>query len=258
MKQELFKIGKTIAFNAGKYMPKALIGVSAGATVGSIVLAIQAGMEFQRLKDSGEEITWKDYGRIFGPCALAGVFSIACAFAGLTKSEQRYAAAAALASMYESKEKEIDAKAREIFGDKEVDKMHKEIAKDRLEKVPEPLPTYGGTAILDSVTNQYIYMAIEDIEARLNRINDRINKDYDFSKDEWCDMFNEESNTGDMEIGWNKELTGIIEWEFIFKTTVAGRKVACLNILTDPRLFYEKELETLRYNNQYNPGWSEV
>ena len=40
MKQELFKIGKTIAFNAGKYMPKALIGISAGATVGSIVLAI--------------------------------------------------------------------------------------------------------------------------------------------------------------------------------------------------------------------------
>ena len=126
------------------------------------------------------------------------------------------------ASVYQSKEKEIDAKVREIFGDKEADKMHEEIVKDRLEKAPEPLPTYGGTAILDSVTNQYIYMAIEDIEARLNRINDRINKDYDFSKDEWCDMFNEE------------------------------------NILTDPRLFYEKEIETLRYNNQYNPGWSEV
>ncbi|MBQ2018297.1 MAG: threonine--tRNA ligase, partial [Alistipes sp.] len=41
MKQELFKIGKTIAFNAGKYMPKALIGISTGATVRFVAVLLE-------------------------------------------------------------------------------------------------------------------------------------------------------------------------------------------------------------------------
>ena len=256
MKQELFKIGKTVMFKAGKYMPKALIGVSAGATVGGIVLAVQAGMEFQRLKDSGEELTWKDYARIFGPCAAAGVFAIACAFAGLTESEKRYAAAAALASMYESKEKEIDAKAREIFGDKEVNKMHEEIAKDKIKNAPEPMPAYGGTVFLDVLTGQYIYMEMEDIKARINNLNDRINQGYSVTKAEWCDTFNLFSSSGDEEMGWNTNMTGIIKAEFTWSELLSGRTVASLEI-TEPKLFYENDYD---YDRPYrmNPGWSEV
>lgn len=255
MKQELFKIGKTIAFNAGKYMPKALIGVSAGATVGSIILAIQAGMEFQKLKDEGVEITWKDYARIFGPCMVAGVFSIACAFAGLTKSEQRYAAAAALASMYESREKEIDAKAREIFGNKEVDKMHEEIAKDKIKNAPEPPEIYGGTLFLDLLTGQYVNMDCETIRARINRANERINDGYDFTVNEWCDMFNEVSSTYNMEFGWNKALTGIIKSpKFTWHELPSGRTVAAFEV-NDPKLFYTEERD---FYDSRLPGWSEV
>ena len=254
MKQELFKIGKTIAFNAGKYMPKALIGVSAGATVGSIILAIQAGMEFQRLKNEGVEITWKDYARIFGPCVVAGVFAIACAFAGLTESEKRYAAAAALASVYESKEKEIDAKAREIFGDKEVDKMHEEIAKDKLKNAPEPMPAYGGTVFLDLLTGQYIYMEYEDIRARVNRFNERMNDGYSITKGEWCDIFNLVSSASDEEVGWNTKLTGNIKIKPIFTTLASGRTVAALEV-TEPDLFYKTDDEESCANLS---GWSEV
>ena len=254
MKQELFKIGKTIAFNAGKYMPKALIGISWGATVGSIILAIQAGMEFQRLKDDGVEITWKDYVRIFGPCAAAGVFSIACAFAGLTESEKRYAAAAALASMYESKEKEIDAKVREIFGDKEADKMHEEIVKNKIVNAPEPPAAFGGTLFLDLLTGQYINMDVETIRACINNANARINNDYDFTVNEWCEMFNEMSNTYNMEFGWNKALTGIITPKFTWHELPRGRTVAALEV-NEPELFYKEEREF--YENRLS-GWSEV
>ena len=256
MKQELFKIGKTIAFNAGKYMPKALIGVSAGATAGGIFLAVKAGMEFQKLRDEGVEITWKDYARIFAPCITAGVFAIACAFAGLTESEKRYAAAAALASMYESNEKEIDAKAREIFGDKEVDKMHEEIVKDKIKNAPEPMPAYGGTVFLDLLTGQYIYMEMEDIKARINKLNDRINNGYSVSKDEWCDIFNLISSTGDMEIVWNTQLTGIIEPEFIWQELASGRTVAALKV-NDPDLLYKADPDD-GYLHSKLPGWSEV
>ena len=261
MKQELFKIGKTIAFNAGKYMPKALIGVSAGATAGGIFLAIKAGMEFQKLRDEGAEITWKDYARIFAPCITAGVFAIACAFAGLTESEKRYAAAAALASMYESNEKEIDAKAREIFGDKEVDKMHEEITKDKLRNAPEPMPAYGGTVFLDILTGQYIYMEMEDIKARINKLNDRINNGYSVTRAEWCDTFNECSSSVDEEIGWNTSLTGIINYDFVWTELVSGKTVAALEV-TDPKLFYENDYGETAFDPYYeskrNPGWSEV
>ena len=260
MKQELFKVGKTIAFKAGKYMPKALTGLSAGATVGGIFLAVQAGMEFQKLKDEGKEITWKDYGRIFGPCVAAGVFAIACAFAGLTESEKRYAAAAALASMYESKEKEIDAKVREMFGDNEAEKMHDEIAKDRINNAPEPV-IYDGQAFLDILTGQYIYMGTEDIKARINRLNERMNDGYSISKDEYCDIFNLYSCSADTEIGWNTKLTGNIKARFTYHKLASGRDVAALDV-NEPKLFYyeddydDKDDES--YLNQYNPGWSEV
>ena len=259
MKQELFKIGKTIAFNAGKYMPKALIGVSAGATAGGIFLAVKAGMEFQKLRDEGAEITWKDYARIFAPCITAGVFAIACAFAGLTESEKRYAAAAALASMYESNEKEIDAKAREIFGDKEVDKMHEEIVKDKIKNAPEPMPAYGGTVFLDLLTGQYIYMEMEDIKARINRLNERINSGYFISKDEWCDVFNLISSTADMELGWSTKLTGIIEPEFVWQELASGRTVAALKI-NEPDLKYKEDQDDDEniYLGSKLAGWSEV
>lgn len=258
MKQELFNIGKKFAFTAGKYMPKALIGVSAGATAGGIFLAIRAGMEFQRLKDEGEEITFKDYGRIFAPCVIAGVFAIACAFAGLSESEKRTAAAAALASMYESNQKEIDAKAREIFGDKEVDKMHEEIVKDKLRNAPEPMVTYGGNAFLDLMTGQYIYLDIETIRAKINDINAHMNNGHAITKAEWCDVFDLYSSTGDEELGWSCQLTGNINPKFTFVTLASGKTVAGLEI-TEPKLFWEDEDEEIdEYYRQRNPGWSEV
>lgn len=258
MKQELFNISKKIAFTAGKYMPKALIGVSAGATAGGIFLAIRAGMEFQRLKDEGEEITFKDYGRIFAPCVIAGVFAIACAFAGLSESEKRTAAAAALASMYESNQKEIDAKAREIFGDKEVDKMHEEIIKDKLRNAPEPMVTYGGDAFLDILTGQYIYMDIETIRARINNLNARMNNGYKITKAEWCDTFNLYSTAAEEALGWEKSTTGLIEFEFVFENLLSGKTVAALRA-TEPKLFWEDEDEEIdEYYRQRNPGWSEV
>ena len=171
----------------------------------------------------------------------------------MSESERRYAAAATLASVYESKEKDIDAKAREIFGDKEVDKMHEEIIKDKLDNAPEPT-LYDGTAFLDLLTGQYIYMGMEDIKARINKLNDRINNDYSVSKDEWCDIFDEMSTTADMEMGWNSKLTGIIKYDFVFKELASGRTVAALEV-TEPKLFYEEEIN---YNSMVNPGWSEV
>ena len=265
MKNELFKVGKQVMFNVGKFMPKALIGVSAGATVGAIALAIQAGMEYQRLKDLEEELTWKDYGRIFGPCMAAGVFAIACAFAGLTKQEQRYAAAAALASMYESKGEEFEAKAREIFGDKEVNKAQEEILKDRLEKAPEPMVSYSGTAFLDLVTGQYIYMDYETIRTKVNDLNEHMNDDHDITKAEWCDTFDLIANTGDEDLGWCNKITGNIKIEPFFHTLASGKKVAALKV-TDPQLFWEDaqyyredtDEEIDEYYRQRNPGWSEV
>jgi predicted acylesterase/phospholipase RssA len=266
MKDELFKIGKKVIFTAGKYMPKALIGVSAGATVGAIFLAIQAGMEYQELKDSGEEITWKDYGRIFGPCLAAGVFAIACAFAGLTKQEQRYAAAAALASVYESKGDEFEAKAREIFGDKEVEKAKEEIVNDKLKNAQAPMVAYGGTAFLDFVTGQYIYMDVETIRARINDLNEYINNGKTITKVDWCDTFYLTSTTADENIVWNNTLTGNIKPlgkdYFTFTKLPDGRTVGALQV-TEPRLLYEEEEyytdeEVDEYYRQRNPGWSEV
>lgn len=266
MKNELFKVGKKVMFNVGKFMPKALIGVSAGATVGAIALAIQAGMEYQRLKDLEEELTWKDYGRIFGPCMAAGVFAIACAFAGLTKQEQRYAAAAALASMYESKGDEFEAKAREIFGDKEVDKAKEEVVKDKLQNVPDPVIAYGGTAFLDLLTGQYIYMDVETIRSKINDLNDHMNNGHDITKVDWCDTFDLISTTGDENIVWNNRLTGIIKPDgkdfFTFTKTATGKTVGALQVI-EPRFKYEEEEyytdeEIDEYYRQRNPGWSEV
>ena len=254
MKNEIFEVGKKVIFNAGKFMPKALIGVSAGATVGAIGLAIQAGMEFQKLKDSGEEITWKDYGRIFGPCVVSGVFAIACAFAGLTKQEQRYAAAAALANLYESKEKDFEAKAREIFGDTEVNKVHDAVAKDRLDKAPEPMVAYSGTAHLDLLTGQYIYMDIETIRAKINSLNEHMNDGHCITKAEWCDTFDEISSTGDEELIWNNVLTGNIRPRFTYHTLASGRTVSAIEI-NEPRLASE---ESEYYDRVMNPGWAEV
>ena len=151
MKAEIMKFSKQFMFTASKYMPKAMVGMSAGFTVGGVILAVKAGMEYQRLKDEGAEITWKDYGRIFGPCMVAGVFAIACAFAGLCEEEKRYAAAAAMVSAYEMKQKDIDAKARELFGDGKTEKLYDEVAKEQMRRAPEPMITYSGQAFLDSM-----------------------------------------------------------------------------------------------------------
>jgi len=259
MKQELFKIGKKVAFTTGKYMPKALVGLSAGATAGGLFLAVKAGMEFQKLRDSEEEITWKDYARIFAPCIGAGVFAIACAFAGLSESEKRYAAAAALASMYESNEKEVDAKVRELFGDKEADKVHEEIVKDKLKNAPEPVIAYGGDAFFDIQTGQYIYLDIETIRARINNLNERMDDGYDITMAEWCDTFDEYSTTAQEGYGFGKYTTGHIKPSFTFITLSNGKTVAALEI-NEPKLFYERDEdeEINEYFRQHNPGWSEV
>ena len=263
MKNEVFKFGKKVMFAAGKYKSWVLYGMSAGATMGAIFLAVQAGMEYQRLKDLEEELTWKDYGRIFGPCMAAGVFALACGFAGLNDKEKKYAAAAALASMYESKGDEFEAKAREIFGDKEVDKAQDEIMKDKLNNAPEPMINYTGTAFLDIVTGQYIYMDYEVIRTKVNDMNDHMNSGHDISKSEWCDNFDLMSTKGDDELGWCNELTGNIHIKPFFHTLASGRTVAALRVLEEPRLFSEKEEyytdeEIDEYYRQRNPGWSEV
>lgn len=263
MKNEIFKVGKKVMFAAGKYKSWALYGMSAGATAGAIFLAIQAGMEYQRLKDLGEELTWKDYGRIFGPCMAAGVFALACGFAGLNDKEKKYAAAAALASMYESKGDEFEAKAREIFGDKEVNKAQEEILKDKLNNAPEPMINYTGTAFLDMVSGQYIYMDYDTIRSKVCDLNDHMNSGHDISKAEWCDTFDLMSTTGDENIIWCNELTGNIHIEPFFHTLSSGRKVAALRVREEPRLMSEKEEyytdeEVDEYYRQRNPGWSEV
>ena len=261
-KMELMSIGKKVIFTANKYMPKALVGMSAGLTAGGLVLAIKAGMEFQKLRDEEEEITWKDYARIFAPCIAAGVFAIACAFAGLSESEKRTAAAAALASMYESNQKEIDAKARELFGDGKTEKLYDEVAKEQLKKAPEPMVAYGGTAFFDILTGQWIYLDIETIRHKVNCMNDRINDGYSVTKAEWCDAFDLYSTPADEMVGWNSKLTGIIKFRPVWMEDARGRTVAAiqLEVNREPKLFYESEEdeEIDEYYRQRNPGWSEV
>ena len=257
-KTDLLAVGKKIIFTANKYKPKALIGVSAGLTAGAIILAIKAGMEYQKLKSEGKTLTWQDYARIFGPCIAAGSFAMACAFAGLTEEEKRTAAFAGLVSMYEQNQKDFDAKAREMFGNNKTEKLYDEVAKEQMRRAPEPMTAYGGNAFFDCMTGQWIYMDIESIRARINNINERITSGRDVTQAEWCDVFNEYSVAAQEELGWSRSLTGIIEYDFVFMEDLHGHTVSALQLKpgSEPKIFYTSEDERNAY--MYNPGWSEV
>ena len=258
-KQDVLLFGKKLAFTAGKYSPKALTGISAGATAGGIFLAVKAGMEFQKLRDSGEDIGWKDYVRIFGPPAAAGVFSMVCAFASLSKMEQRYAAAALLANTYEMTQKEFDAKAREILGDGKVEKVHDEVNKDKIKKLDlgdqnVTLIGEGGVWFVDEFSNQKVYTTMEKIDAGVNQINDRINNNMNIGYGEYLDTLGFPDSMATWEYVWNLDSTGIIELRKTWDSLDGRTPVCILEHKTKPKLRYD----ILGDSYAHFPGWSEV
>lgn len=261
MKAELIKVGKRIAFTVGKYMPKALTGMSAGLTAGGIFLAVKAGIEFQKLRDSGDEITWQDYVRIFGPCVMAGVFSIACAFAGLSKMEQRYAAAALLANGYEIAQKELEEKGIELFGENKMTKLHDETNKERLNKVhfseAEMMMAVNGQVwFVDEFSNQKTLSSMEKIDAAVNQLNYQITHGGEISYPEYSDRLDFPEDPATWEYSWRLESTGLIELRKTW-TSLDGRTPVCiLEHKNKPKLKYELDEDS--ENKSRLPGWGEV
>lgn len=261
-KSDFLHFGKKVIFSAGKHAPQALTGMSAGGTAAGIFLAVKAGMEFQKLRDSGEEITWKDYIRIFGPAAAAGVFSIACAFAGLSKMEQRYAAAALLANTYEMTHKEFDEKAHEIFGDGKTEKLHDEVNKEVTKKNPlseaDVMMVGEGNYVwfYDKFTHQKTLSTMEKIDAAVNDLNVEISQDYDITYMDYSDRLGFEEVEATEEYVWSLNKTGIISLRKTWDSYDGRTPVCILEHKNPPKLRYD--LDTLYETRSHLPGWSEV
>lgn len=249
MFNKVFKAGIAIV---KKNEPAILIGLGTAGMLVSTYLAVKETPKALKLIEAKKEeleveelpakevvkTTWKCY----APAVVTTVVSVGCILGGSDISGKRYAALATAYSISENARKEFKEKAVEVIGEKKVEKIKDEIAKDKLEK--DPIKTNevvitdkGKHLVYDSISGRYFISDIESIRQIENKLNrDLIFEMYVSLNDLYFELEIPPTQIGD-ELGWNVE-DGEIRFEFSSQIAANGEPCLVLSYDIAPRRDY--------------------
>lgn len=185
--------------------------------------------------------TWKIYIPPFAAAVATASISIGCH--ALNKRThavllESYLAEAALRRNFE-------AKARDIIGDKKVDKVKHEMNADKINANPPDekmiIPTKAGrTLFLDGLTGRYFYSDIEFVRHAINNVNEQIIKDGYASMNDFYYELEIPSVQLGAEQGWHRDFDGQLDIVFDTQMTPYGEPCIVLDYGAHPRYGYDK------------------
>ena len=210
----------------------------------------------QELAERDEELTkvqimWEELkvaGPIYAPAIVTGFISAGC----IVGSDRiNYKRTVALATAYEISQKnllEYKSKAKEILGEKKVEKLESEIAKDIVANndIPKELTVDGNEVIIedgmmlcyDKMSGRYFRSSPEIIRKAESKLNKRLLSEMYVSLNDFYDEIGiAQTSIGD-QLGWN--IDEIID--ITFNSILAPNDVPCLVVeyLVEPRYDFTK------------------
>lgn len=245
-------VGNAIKTTAIKHCPEILTGIGLAGMITATVLAVRATPKaVQLLIEKKKELdtdklpvtetvktTWKCY----IPSAVTAILSSACIIGANSVHVKRYAALGAAYALSESTLKEYRDKVVETVGDKKEQKIHDEIAKDKMTQNPvsnsEVLVTgKGETLCYDSISGRYFKSDMERLKKAANELNRRMISEMNISlNDFYAEIGLNEILIGD-NIGWDIN-KGLIELGFSSQLADDGTPCLVLDFRNPPSYEY--------------------
>ena len=219
------KIGKTIA----KSNPKVLTAVGLIGMAAACVMAAsetpKALDEIHSLKrehaETGEHIKVIEYVKAVGPkyvktCLIFAAAGI-CILESDTIQRNKELAAIALANIYDESRRIYKDKVIETIGSDKEDDICRSIDKDLVSKPSNETDitktSKGNSLCYDALSGRYFRSSIEEINASINRLNNRLNNETYISLNDMYEEFELEcTEIGDL-LGWHADF-GLIEPRF--------------------------------------------
>lgn len=249
---DLTPIGNAIKTTAVKHFPEILTGIGLAGMITATVLAVRATPKAVKLlnekkKELGADklpvtetvkTTWKCY----IPSAVTAILSSACIIGANSVHVKRYAALGAAYALSESTLKEYRDKVVETVGDKKEQKIHDEIAKDKMTQNPvsnsEVFVTgKGETLCYDSISGRYFKSDMERLKKAANEMNRRMISEMNISlNDFYAEIGLNEIIIGD-NIGWDIN-KGLIELGFSSQLADDGTPCLVLDFRNPPSYEY--------------------
>ena len=245
-------VTNAIKTTAIKRCPEILTGIGLAGMITATVLAVCATPKAVRLLDEKKKAlnadklpvtetvkaTWKCY----IPTAVTMVLSSACIIGANSVHVKRYAALGAAYALSESTFKEYRDKVVETVGDKKEQKVHDEIAKEKIEKQPvsssEVIVTgKGETLCYDSISGRYFKSDMEKLRQAQNELNRRMISEMNISlNDFYAEIGLNEISIGD-NIGWDIN-KGLIELGFSSQLADDGTPCLVVDFRNPPTYEY--------------------
>lgn len=172
------------------------------------------------------KVVWKCY----IPTVLIGAAAISCIIGANSINLRRNAALASIYALTEATLKEYQEKVIEVIGKNKEEKIHDEIAQDRLNRNPLNgeiviLTGRGETLFYDSLSGRYFKTDIEYIRRIQNDFNQALLSEMYKSLNELYHEMGLEDTTMGENAGWNIE-TGMLDIRFSAKIAAYG--VPCI------------------------------
>lgn len=257
-KQNLKLKVNRVASKVGKHSPEILIAVGIASGISATVTAVRATpkaleiIESEKKKrkqvdiDTGFEkegyisktdcikLCWK----LYLPSVLFTGFSILCLVTSNKANAKQKAALATAYTLSETARRDFREKALERLGEKKVAEVDKDIAKEKVEKTPQPkeiIITEGGGEVLclDTISGRYFKSSMEKIQKAANEVNRRMRNDiYIPLNDFYYEIDLEPIKIGN-DIGWNID-DGYLEPTFSSILDSNGKPCLVLDYVTCP------------------------
>jgi hypothetical protein len=148
--------------------------------------------------------------RYYIPAVAVGTATIACIIGANTISTKRSAALASAYGLTELAFKEYREKAIEVIGEAKETKIHDEVMKDVVDRVPESsqiFMTDGGKQLfLDRHTERLFESDMESVRGAVNDINEVIYSDMYASLNDFYRLLGIPTSTVGEELGWTTDV----------------------------------------------------
>lgn len=200
-------IFKTIWEACKKHSPELLTGFGIAGMLTTTVIAVRATPKaMKKIEEKKEELgkeklsvketvvaTWKCY----IPAVVTAAASTAALVGSTTISLNRNTVLATGLAISEAARKEFEEKTKEVIGEKKVDQIKEEVAKDKVKYADCPdtksLSTVGFASSYlckDNVTNQFFMSDHETVRKIFNDLNSRLMREMYLTVNEYTDAFN--------------------------------------------------------------------
>lgn len=231
-----------------KHSPEILTGIGVGGLFTGIFMAISATpVAMKKIENKKKELkkdkltvieTVKTAGPTYIPTAIVAVTTAVAIVSSNKISMERNAVLATSLILSERMREEFAEKAKEVIGEKKVQEIHDEIARDRLEKNPVSTSNVivtgkGKTLIYDELTDGYFEFDIDMLrKLELDMREDILNYNR-VSVNEWLQRTGRKGILMGDDLVWDTDTS----FELRFSSMLAddGRPCLVIGYLSTPR-----------------------